>query len=118
MLNRLMSALGYTLSGPREYPRAHTGGDAVSRGERWQSFYTEAGGLADIINGLRYDYFQGYTRLAADDYDGRDRAAMCDAIIAQLDASVREIIDTGKIAADASQKATRYAAMRTTQFRS
>ena len=110
MLDRLFALLGYVPDGPREYPRAHTGGDAVTRGERWQQFYSESGGIKDMIDALRYDYFQGYTRLAARDYDARDRAAQFDIVLAQLDAKVRNIIDTGKMDSASQAQAQRFVA--------
>ena len=94
MLSALLARYGYVR---REYPRINNGSDAIVRGQRWEQFYSEEGGLADMIGKLRQSYFEKYAKLKPDDMAGRERLALIDYLAQELDGEVRSIIDTGRL---------------------
>lgn len=83
----------------REYPRVQLGGDAIARGERWEAFYTEEGGLADMLGKLRRQYFEASAGLGVGDLDKRYEYALADRVARELDREVRTVIETGRIRA-------------------
>ena len=73
--------------------------DAVARGQRWEAFYSEAGGLADMIAAIRKEAFE-----AAAELDPRETALIyywstADRNLRKLDRRVRTIVENGKIEA-------------------
>lgn len=109
LLDWIAGKLGYVT---RDYPRMSMGGDAVSRGQRWESFYTEKGGLADMIEGLRRSYFEKVGSLRPGDMDSLAALGMADKIAREIDREVRQIIETGKLREKEAQHAEQIAAIR------
>ena len=73
--------------------------DAVARGQRWEAFYNEQGGLADMIAALRKEAFE-----AAAEIDPREanliyNGAIADRNLRQLEQKVRAVVANGQIAA-------------------
>ena len=93
-------------------PRTRMGGDAIARGERWESFYREEGGLADMIERLRRSYFEKVGSLKPGDHDSLVALGMADRIAREIEQQVRQVIDTGKIEASAKGHANKIAAIR------
>jgi|SRR5690349_20415995 len=102
VLDWIAGKLGYVT---REYERTRIGGDAVARGERWQQFYTEDGGLADMLRAMRFELFEQWADKPLDDHASRDRLALKDESIRDLGDRVRTVIETGKIRAAAQAAA-------------
>ena len=100
MLDRLLAKLGYVKAGPREFERIHNGTDAVARGHRWEQFYSEEGGLADMIAKLRKAYFIKVGELKAGEHEALQLLAIADRIAREIEREVVSVIETGRIAAD------------------
>lgn len=109
LLDWIAMKLGYV---SREYPRIQNGADAVARGERWEGFYREEGGLADMIIALRRDYFEKIGSLKPGDVDALRSLGMADRIAREIDAKVREVIETGKIARSNAEHLNKIASIR------
>lgn len=109
LLDWIAAKLGYVT---RDYPRIDNGADAVVRGERWEAFYREEGGLADMILSLRRDYFEKVGSLKPGDTEALQSLGMADRIAREIDAKVREVIDTGKIARSNAEHANKIASIR------
>lgn len=73
--------------------------DAVARGERWEAFYHEQGGLADMLQAIRTEAFEAAAELDPSDTDKIYYWATADRNLRKLDQRVRGIIANGKIAA-------------------
>lgn len=80
--------------------RIANGGDAVARGDRWQSFYSEEGGLADMIAAIRKGYFEAAAGLGISETDKVYEYALADRIAREIDREAQKIIISGKIEAD------------------
>lgn len=94
VLDRIAARFGYVR---REYRRIHNGSDAIARGERWESFYAEQGGLNDMITALRRDYFEKFATLKPSDRDSMFALAVADKVAREIDGKVRSVIETGKM---------------------
>lgn len=108
-LDRIAARLGYVR---REYARIDNGADAVARGQRWQAFYEETGGLADMIANLRQNYFEKVGALKPGDVDSLKALAMADRIAREIEREVQSVIETGKLRAADAEHANRIAAIR------
>jgi len=97
---------------PVEQARLDATGDAVQRGMRWEQFYREDGGIADMIAALRLDAFEAAAELDPADTDKIYYWATADRNLRRLDGKVRAIIATGKLAKDRGEEAERLGAMR------
>ena len=73
--------------------------DAVARGQRWEAFYTEEGGLADMIAALRKEAFEAAAELDPSDTDKIYYWATADRNLRRLEQKVRGVIVSGQIAA-------------------
>lgn len=79
--------------------RVQNGTEAVARGQRWEAFYLEEGGLRDMITDLRRDYFTKVGEVKP----GRDEGAMlkslgmADKIAREIERKVQSVIETGKL---------------------
>jgi hypothetical protein len=105
MLDRAMARLGYVRAdAPREYERIHNGADAIARGQRWEQFYQESGGLADMIAALRKAYFAKVGELKPGEEDALMLLATADRIAREIEAKVVSVIETGKIATASQAK--------------
>lgn len=109
LLDWLACRLGYVT---REYTRVNNGADAIARGQRWEQFYAEEGGLADMILKLRHQYFEASAALGISELDKRYEYAMADRLARELDREVRTLIETGKLRANEKLFAERSAALR------
>lgn len=81
---------------PIDAMRLSAGSDAVERGMRWDMFYREEGGLADMIAALRKDAFEAAQEAAANDDVTRHAWMLQDRAYRALEARVVNVIATGK----------------------
>lgn len=109
LLDRLAVWLGYSR---REYPRFNMGGDEIARGARWEQFYAETGGMADMILAIRRNYFEASAALGVSDLDKRYEYALADRLARELEREVLSVIETGKIKAMEKTYAEKEAAIR------
>ena len=109
VLDRIAAWFGYY---PREYKRIHLGGDAIARGARWEQFYTEEGGLADMLRAMRQELFEDWAEARFGDVPTRDRLAVKDEAIRDLARRVQTVVDTGKLRASEQAQKDRIAAIR------
>lgn len=97
LLDWIAAKLGYVRRDWNDLPRVRNGSDAVARGVRWEQFYVEEGGLADMLRAMRFELFEDWGN--ASDHTARDRMAIKDEAIRDLGRRVQMVIETGKIAA-------------------
>lgn len=109
LLDRIAAYFGYVR---REYTRIDNGADAIARGQRWQAFYEEAGGLADMIGGLRRGYFEKIGSLKPGDTDSLAALAMADRIAREIEREVQTVIETGRLREADKAHVARIAAVR------
>ncbi len=81
---------------PLDQMRLNAGTDAIERGMRWETFYREAGGLADMIASLRREAFEAAQEAAADDDVTRHAWMLQDRAYRALENRVVNVIATGK----------------------
>jgi hypothetical protein len=84
---------------PLDEARRFASPDAIARGQRWEAFYHEQGGLADMIAELRREAFEVAAELDPKDTDKIYYWATADRNLRRLDRRVRTVIETGKIEA-------------------
>ena len=77
--------------------------DAIARGQRWEQFYAEEGGLADMIAQARREAFEAYGECRPSDVAEKEYLAASDRCWRQLDRRVRSVIETGQLAAKQEQ---------------
>ena len=82
---------------PLDEARVAMTADAVARSQRWEAFYREAGGLADMIAQARKEAFEAYSECRPDDLAEKDYLAASDRCWRQLEARVRSVIQAGHI---------------------
>lgn len=92
--------------------RILNGADAVARGSRWETFYREQGGLADMLADIRREAFE-----TASEIDPRDHKliaywAMADRNARKLIQRIESVIHSGKIEAERIRAAERAEAAR------
>lgn len=92
--------------------RLHAGPDAVARGERWQSFYNEQGGLRDMLAELRREAFEAAAELDPKDTDKIYYWATADRNIRRLQQRIEAVVITGKVQLAQAEQAERNAAYR------
>lgn len=73
--------------------------DAVARGQRWEAFYHEEGGIADMIQQARREAFEAYGECRPDNVAEKDYLAASDRCWRQIDRRIRSVIETGKLEA-------------------
>ena len=88
------------------------GKDAVERGQRWESFYREQGGLLDMLEGLRREAFEAAAELDPKDTDKIYYWATADRNIRRLQQRIEQVIITGKMKVAETEQAERNAALR------
>jgi hypothetical protein len=79
-----------------EQARLHGGGDAVERGQRWEAFYRERGGLADMLADLRREAFEAATEAGVRDDQTRLAWMLQDRAYRRLALAVEAVVVTGK----------------------
>lgn len=84
---------------PLEEVRRFASPDAVARGQRWEAFYQEEGGLADMIAALRREAFETAAELDPTDTDKIYYWATADRNLRRLEQKVRNVIASGHVAA-------------------
>jgi hypothetical protein len=84
---------------PLDEARRFVSPDAVARGQRWEAFYYEQGGIADMIQTLRREAFEAAAELDPAETDKIYYWATADRNLRKLDQRVRGVINNGKIAA-------------------
>jgi len=72
------------------------GSDAVERGQRWEAFYREQDGLADMLDGLRREAFEAAAELDPKDSDKIYYWAMADRNIRRLQNRIEAVVISGK----------------------
>ena len=77
--------------------RLLNGSDAVERGQRWELFYREQGGLLDMLNGLRQEAFEAAAELDPKDTDKIYYWATADRNIRRLQARVEAVVMSGRV---------------------
>lgn len=82
-----------------EQTRISNGTDAVERGFRWEQFWREEGGMADMIAALRQEAFEAAQEAKANDDVTRHAWMLQDRAYRQLEARIQNVIATGKIEA-------------------
>ena len=106
-LDKLMAWLGYTPIQPRPLPRVNNGTDAVARGQRWEAFYAEEGGLADMLSNLRRGYFEKVGNTKPGDTQTLLVLGLADKIVREVEREVQTVIETGKIRVSQEEHAER-----------
>lgn len=109
LLDRLAARLGYVPATQRELPRISNGADAIARGTRWEMFYSEEGGLRDMIAKLRHAYFEKVGTLKPGDTESLKALGMADRIAREIEREALSVIETGKLRAS-EQHANKIAA--------
>lgn len=108
LLDRILARFGYwrwpTKSGQRD-------SDAIARGTRWQAFYSEKGGLEDVIAGIRRAYFEKAGQVKPGDIQALMALSLADRICAEIDGAFRVVIVDGQVAAQAQEHADKIAAL-------
>lgn len=84
---------------PLDEARRFASPDAIVRGQRWEAFYHEEGGLADMIAVIRKEAFEAAAELDPSDTHKIYYWATADRNLRKLDQRVRGIVANGKIAA-------------------
>lgn len=84
---------------PLDEARRFASPDAVARGQRWEAFFHEEGGLADMITALRREAFETAAELDPRDTDKIYYWATADRNLRRLEQKVRGVIVNGQIAA-------------------
>jgi len=110
-LDRIAAYFGYTRAVPAPLPRVNNGTDAIARGQRWQAFAEEEGGLYDMFARLKTDYFLKVGHLSPSDRDKLLALGMAHKIAGEIEGQVRQVIETGKIAANNRDHVARVASV-------
>lgn len=87
--------------------RLRGGGDACARGARWEQFYREAGGLADMIAAVRRGYFEAAAGLSAAETGKLYEYALADRLAREIEREVLAVVMTGKAQAERARAADR-----------
>jgi len=87
--------------------RLMNGADAVERGARWETFFREKGGLADMLEGLRREAFEAAAELDPSDTDKIYYWATADRNIRRLQQRIEAVVQNGRIEADRVQRIER-----------
>jgi len=85
---------------PIEQTRLIASKDAVERGARWQVFYQEQGGLADMILNVRRGYFEAAAALGMNETTKIYEYALADRIAREIDRQVLGVIASGQMEAE------------------
>lgn len=92
--------------------RLGNGQDAISRGNRWEQFYQEEGGIKDMIASLRHDYFLKVGQLHPGETQKLLALGMADKIALEIERKVQTVIETGRIRANDKAHTNKIAAIR------
>lgn len=95
-----------------EAARLMNGKDAVERGARWESFWREQGGLADMLEALRFEAFEAAQEAKANDDQTRLAWMLQDRAYRQLKNRIEAVIINGTTAAARIKETERLNAAR------
>lgn len=87
--------------------RLHGGADAIQRGQRWESFMREAGGLSDMLAELRRGYFEAASAIGHRDDKQLYEFVVADRVARELERQVLQIVITGKAEFERREAAAR-----------
>ncbi|MGL5736908.1 MAG: hypothetical protein ACRCYS_18745, partial [Beijerinckiaceae bacterium] len=76
--------------------RLHGGTDAVERGQRWETFYREQGGLADMLDAMRREAFEAAQEAEVRDDQTRLAWLLQDRAIRRLQGRIENVVISGK----------------------
>jgi hypothetical protein len=79
--------------------RIINGADAVARGARWEDFYREQGGLADMLDAIRREAFEVAAEVDPRDTDLIHYWATADRNVRKLQQRIEAVISAGKLEA-------------------
>lgn len=82
---------------PIDEARIAMGGDKVTRGQRWEQFAKEEGGLFDMIEKLRRETFEQAAELPPEDVAKLQYFALSDRNLRRLKQEVVSVIAAGEI---------------------
>ncbi len=85
--------------------------DPIRRGNRWQAFYEEEGGIRDMLATIRAAYFERMSALEPWQVAQLSNLAIAAKVVTQLDAAVMDIVAQGKIADAARRTAEAHEAI-------
>lgn len=71
--------------------------DLVERGQRWESFYREQGGIADMLKAIRVEAFEAAGECRVDDTASIHAWAIQDRNIRKLQARIEGVVTAGKL---------------------
>ncbi len=77
--------------------RIRMGSDVLERSQRWEAFYREDGGLADLLADIRREAFEAAQEIDPRDTDKIYYWAMADRNVRKLEQRVRSVIAAGEI---------------------
>lgn len=72
------------------------GTDAVERGQRWETFYRESGGLADMLQALRAEAFEAAAEAGVRDDQTRLAWLLQDRAYRRLQNKIEAVVISGK----------------------
>lgn len=81
--------------------------DPIRRAARWKLFYSEEGGLRDIIAEMKRTYLERMSQVEPWETGKLAKLAIANKICTEVDASVRAIIDAGTVAGERKMMADR-----------
>jgi len=87
--------------------RLFVGPDAVERGARWESFYRERGGLADMLDAIRREAFEAAAELDPAETDKIYYWAMADRNVRKLQNRIEAVVVSGQVAASNAEQLAR-----------
>jgi hypothetical protein len=97
IVNWLIARFGLSVI---EESRRIGGTDAIERGARWEAFYREKGGLADMLTELRREAFEAAAELDPEQTDKIHYWATADRNIRRLQQRIESVVQHGRIEAD------------------
>lgn len=97
---------------PVEEARLHGTRDEIARGERWEGFYNEEGGLRDMLGTVRKGYFEAASALSVGDTGKLYEYALADRLARELEREVLQVVMTGKARAERERAQERTRAAR------
>jgi hypothetical protein len=79
--------------------RVFMGADVIERSKRWEAFYREQGGLADMLADIRREAFEAAQEIDPRETDKIYYWAMADRNVRKLEQRIRNVITAGEVEA-------------------
>lgn len=95
-MRKLLTWLNLRFGMTIDATRLQAGTDAVERGQRWETFYREQGGLADMLAKLRQEAFEAAQEAGANDDQTRLAWMLQDRAYRQLQNRIEAVVISGK----------------------